>query len=113
RKLLERLGCEIEVAENGAAAVAMVGSRHYDLIFMDCQMPVMDGFEATRRIRELEPSDAHTLIIALTANGLREDVERCLAAGMNPPRDKPVSLAALRQALSCEPESLPESFSVH
>lgn len=112
RKMLERLGCEIEVAEDGAAAVAMVGTRHYDLIFMDCQMPVMDGFEATRKIRELEPDDNQTLIIALTANGLREDVERCLAAGMNSHLAKPVSIDALRKALSCEPKALPASFSL-
>jgi signal transduction histidine kinase/ActR/RegA family two-component response regulator len=111
-RMLEKLGCEIDVAENGQAAVEMVRHGHYDLIFMDCQMPVMDGFEATRRIRQQEPGEHRTLIIALTANGLREDVERCLAAGMNSHLAKPVSLDALQQALSCDRKAMPASFSI-
>jgi signal transduction histidine kinase/CheY-like chemotaxis protein len=111
-RMLEKLGCEIDVAENGQAAVEMVRHGLYDLIFMDCQMPVMDGFEATRRIRKEEPNEHRTLIIALTANGLREDVERCLAAGMNSHLAKPVSLDALQQALSCDSKAMPASFSI-
>lgn len=110
--MLKKLGCEIEVAENGEVAVEMVRRGEYDLIFMDCQMPVMDGYEATRRIRKQEPQEHRALIIALTANGLREDVERCLAAGMNSHLAKPVSLDALQKALSCDTSDLPASFSV-
>lgn len=111
-RMLEKLGCEIEVAENGQVAVEMVRQGLYDLIFMDCQMPVMDGYEATRRIRQEEPGEQRTLIIALTANGRREDVERCIAAGMNSHLAKPVSLDALQKALACDSKDLPASFSI-
>ena len=72
----------VDVAEDGAAAVRMVALQHYDLILMDVQMPVMDGLEATRRIRLLARG-ATTPIIALTANAFAEDRAECLAAGMD------------------------------
>lgn len=110
--MLKKLGCEIEVAENGLIAVEMCQQNRYDLILMDCQMPIMDGYEATRRIRQSGGRNCTSPIIALTANALPEDVERCLAAGMNSHLAKPVSLDALRRALCCDYHELPASFSL-
>jgi len=92
QKLLERLGFEVEVADDGAQALERVRERAYDLIFMDCQMPVMDGYEASRAIRLLRPEQR---IIAMTANALPVDRERCLAAGMDDSVAKPIEPAIL------------------
>jgi CheY-like chemotaxis protein len=91
--LLESTQLEIECAENGAEAVRMFIKTpdKYDMIFMDIQMPEMDGYEATRRIRALNISRAKTIpIIAMTANVFREDVEKCLTAGMDSHVGKPL-----------------------
>ncbi|GHV44781.1 hypothetical protein FACS1894204_02500 [Synergistales bacterium] len=91
--LLEPTHLAIDCAENGAEALRMFSSDpdHYDMIFMDVQMPEMDGYEATRRIRALNVSRAQTIpIIAMTANVFREDIENCLAAGMNDHVGKPL-----------------------
>ena len=95
--MLGRLGCQVEVAPDGAAACDAAARGRYDLILMDCHMPVMDGFEATRRIREHEAQRraAHTPIVALTADALAGDRERCLQAGMDDYMTKPVSTATL------------------
>ncbi|SBW07412.1 hypothetical protein KL86DPRO_30051 [uncultured delta proteobacterium] len=93
--LLEPTGLAIACAENGEKAVAMFRQSpgRYDMIFMDLQMPEMDGFEATRRIRQLDVRDAATVpIIAMTANVFHEDVERCLASGMNGHLGKPLEM---------------------
>ncbi|MDR2106553.1 MAG: transporter substrate-binding domain-containing protein [Coriobacteriales bacterium] len=93
--LLEPTHIEIESATNGAEALDMFTQNpgRYDLIFMDVQMPEMDGLEATRRIRALEAPQAQTVpIVAMTANVFREDIERCLAAGMNDHVGKPLDL---------------------
>ena len=71
----------------------------YDVIFMDVQMPNLDGLEATQKIRERETGDAHVRIIAMTANAMQGDRERCLAAGMDDYVTKPVTPDALRKAL--------------
>lgn len=86
--MLKGLPMEIQAAENGAQAVAAVTQKRFALVLMDCHMPGMDGFEATRAIRRLFPSHALP-IIALTANNTPDDRERCLKAGMNDFLPKP------------------------
>lgn len=92
-ELMKLSGCAYDVVANGREAVAAVLRRHYDLVLMDCQMPEMDGFEATRRIRQLESDGTlvrHIPILALTANAVKGDRERCLAAGMDDYLSKPM-----------------------
>jgi signal transduction histidine kinase/CheY-like chemotaxis protein len=105
-RLLERLGCRVDVACNGHEALKMAQSIPFDLVFMDCQMPEMDGFEATRAIRawerasRIEPSPATRLpIVALTANAMQGDRERCLEAGMDDYITKPLARADLQRVL--------------
>jgi two-component system sensor histidine kinase/response regulator len=90
-RLLQHLGCEVAVASSGREAVELVTDQPQDLIIMDCQMPDLDGYEATRRIRELETPDRRTPIVAMTAYAMRGDRERCLAAGMDDYYSKPVT----------------------
>ncbi|MEZ5589845.1 MAG: response regulator [Gammaproteobacteria bacterium] len=92
RSILSSLGCKIETAENGRLALQAVQSKHYDLILMDCQMPELDGYEATRYIRQWEAAQKrpqHTPIVALTANAMAEDRTKCLAVGMDDYLKKP------------------------
>lgn len=100
RQLLHNQGCSVvEVAEDGAMALAMLKERHYDLVLMDCMMPVMDGYQATREIRAWEGKDRHTPVIALTARAMPGDREECLSAGMDDYLAKPVSSQTLRAVL--------------
>jgi CheY-like chemotaxis protein len=98
-RLLEKLGCRVDVAANGREAVEMTSLLPYDAIFMDCQMPEMDGFEATREIRKREGSSVHRPIIAMTANAMQGDRKRCLNAGMDDYVSKPMEKADLIEAL--------------
>ena len=93
--LLAKLGCRVEVAANGREALELTPQLPYDLIFMDCQMPEMDGYEATGEIRKREGVARHTPIIALTAGAMAEDRERCVQAGMDDYVSKPFRPAQL------------------
>ena len=97
--ILERLGCQVEVASNGEEGVRKAESGNYNILLMDCQMPVMDGFEATAEIRRREGPNAHTIIVAMTANALPEDRESCLQAGMDDYISKPINRAELVRVL--------------
>jgi CheY-like chemotaxis protein len=99
-KMLERLGCRVDVAADGQEVVAMSERFPYDLIFMDVQMPVFDGLEATRRIRVREGGAAHVRIVAMTANAMDGDRERCISAGMDDYVSKPITTQALEAALT-------------
>jgi CheY-like chemotaxis protein len=99
-KLLERLGCSVDVAQNGAEAVDMSNGSEYAAIFMDCQMPEVDGYEATGRIRRREADGGeHVPIVAMTANTMEGDRERCIDAGMDDYLPKPLRPAELEGAL--------------
>ena len=95
--LLKKLGCHVDLAAEGAAAVSLAEANSYDLILMDCQMPKMDGFTATAAIRARSPQPP---IIALTANALLGDRERCLAAGMDDYLSKPLHFVQLERVLA-------------
>jgi CheY-like chemotaxis protein len=97
-RMLEQLGSRVVSVGSGEEAVDRVRGESYDLILMDCQMPDMDGFEATRRIRRL-PRGKLVPIVALTASAFLEDVERCLECGMNEHLSKPVRMEQLGEAL--------------
>jgi two-component system sensor histidine kinase/response regulator len=102
QRTLQNLAAEVTIANNGAEALEHVCASTFDVVLMDCQMPVMDGFTATRRIRELESSrgSKRLPIIALTANVMSEDRENCIAAGMDAHLGKPIEPAQLIEALS-------------
>ncbi|MBW7894290.1 MAG: PAS domain S-box protein [Opitutaceae bacterium] len=108
-RFLERLGYTADAVSNGLEAVTTLESRHYHIVMMDLQMPVMDGFEASREIRRRLPAERQPRIIALTANAIQGDRELCLAAGMDDYISKPVKLheitAAIRRLFPEKPDA--------
>jgi two-component system, sensor histidine kinase and response regulator len=100
RRFLERLGCEVAIAENGQRAVEFCGRERYDLILMDVQMPIMDGLAATREIRRLEGPHQRVPIIALTASVMTDELERCIASGMDGLLTKPLEPLRLGETLA-------------
>jgi signal transduction histidine kinase/chemotaxis response regulator CheB len=102
--ILKKLGCEVTIAANGQAALDTLARANFDVVFMDCQMPEMDGYEATRTLRERERNKpvkgrAHTWVVAMTANAMQGDRERCLAAGMDDYVSKPIRPEDVHSAL--------------
>ena len=101
--ILKEAGASVEKAENGKAALEQYQiseEGYYDAILMDLMMPVMDGYTATRKIRELERSDAKTVpIIAMTANAFQEDAEKCIAVGMNAHLAKPLDIEKMKKTI--------------
>ena len=99
-RLLEKRGHRVEIATNGQQALAALEKQSYDVILMDVQMPVIDGFQATAAIREKEKTNGkHLLIIAMTAHALESDREKCLAAGMDGYIPKPISAKEMFDAI--------------
>jgi CheY-like chemotaxis protein len=99
-EMLEKLGCVVDVAEDGDAACRHVARTRYDLVFMDCHMPRVDGYQATERIRRSEASaNARVPIVALTADALTVSRERCTACGMDDYLTKPVTFEILCTAV--------------
>jgi CheY-like chemotaxis protein len=98
---LQKLGYDAHAVINGVEAVEAIERGGFDLVLMDCQMPVMDGFEATRRIRRSAQAGMADLpIVAVTADAMPEDRNRCLSAGMNDYRAKPIELGPLQDILT-------------
>jgi CheY-like chemotaxis protein len=101
RRLLEKLGHSVEIANDGAEALALLARNRFDAVLMDCQMPDIDGYMATRQIRDgqVPGLDRRVPIIAITAYAMPSDRERCIAAGMDDYVSKPVSLEELSATL--------------
>ena len=98
--LLNKIGYPLQVAADGQKALELLDTMHFDLVLMDCQMPVLDGFETTRKIRHAEAGgDRHLPVIAMTANAMEGDRERCIEAGMDDYLSKPISEAAVKSVL--------------
>jgi signal transduction histidine kinase/DNA-binding response OmpR family regulator len=99
KRVLEKLGCRVDVASNGHEAVAMAKALQYDIVLMDCSMPELDGYQATGELRRCLPQTHRLPIVALTAHAMPEDRAKCLAAGMDDYLSKPVNLEQVRQVL--------------
>lgn len=99
KKMLEKIGANVDVANNGAECLDYLNKIKYDVILMDCQMPVIDGYEATLKIRERTDETRNSVIIAMTAQALMEDRTKCLDHGMNDYLAKPVTLESLLEKL--------------
>jgi PAS domain S-box-containing protein len=98
-KLLEKLGYKVEVVTNGQEVLARLEQQAYNLILMDCQMPIMDGYATTEEIRRREGDRHHTIIIAMTANAMKEDRDKCIAVGMDDYVSKPISKDQIQAVL--------------
>lgn len=101
KEMLEMMECNVDLAEDGAIAFDLYVQHNYDLIFMDIQMPELDGYQATRKIRETEKdTNRHTKIIAITANALSGDKEKCIEAGMDDYVSKPIKGENIEEMLT-------------
>lgn len=98
-KLLEKFGLNCDLASDGKEALEVCSQKSYNVIFMDCQMPEMNGYEATKKIRELENDNKDTVIIALTANATTEDREKCILSGMDDYLSKPINIEELKRII--------------
>ncbi|MCU0531831.1 MAG: response regulator, partial [Syntrophales bacterium] len=99
-RMLEKFNLSVDVAANGREVIDMLGKAAYDLVFMDCHMPEMDGYEATASIRQAErESGKHLSIVAMTANAMQGDREKCLSAGMDDYITKPIRREAIQEML--------------
>jgi len=100
-RMLQKLGCEVDIATDGRQALDKTAQQRYDIVFMDVYMPELDGYEATRLIRQREEATgSHQVIIAMTANAMEGDRELCLKAGMDDYLSKPFREAELRQMIA-------------
>ena len=99
-RLLERMGCQADVAGDGASAISSVAANSYDIVLMDLHMPELDGMEAARRIRRMPNAKSRVPIVALTASASNEARTACLAAGMNDHLSKPIEIQALRRVVA-------------
>ena len=99
-KMLEKLGCRVDLAGNGMEALAAICRHQYPLVFMDCQMPDLDGLETTRLLRSQEKPGEHLPVIAMTANAMEGDRESCLKAGMDDFISKPIITSDLKKILA-------------
>jgi two-component system sensor histidine kinase/response regulator len=100
RRMLEYRGCRVDIAADGQEALERHASSRYDVIFMDCQMPRLDGYQATAQIRGREGTERHTPIVAMTAHAMKGDRERCLKAGMDDYLSKPLDPGAVEEVLT-------------
>jgi CheY-like chemotaxis protein len=107
--VVTKLGYRVDMVPNGAAALEALAATAYSAVLMDCHMPVMDGFAATREIRRREGAGGRIPIIAMTAGAMAEDRDRCLAVGMDDYVSKPVSLTAVEEALHRWVQKSPEA----
>jgi len=99
QNLLQNLGAQVAIANNGEEAITMLDKDYYDVVLMDCQMPIMDGYTATKMIRKSHQGYQDIYIIAMTANAMSGDRDKCLAAGMNDYLTKPIDTIALEHSL--------------
>ena len=98
-RALERCGCHVHIASDGVEALDALMARRYDAVMMDCQMPNLDGYEATAELRRREHPGLHTPVIAMTAHAMDAERQRCLDAGMDDYISKPIRTAELKDAL--------------
>jgi CheY-like chemotaxis protein len=113
--MLRKYGCVIAYAENGRQALTLLSQKRFPLVLMDCQMPELDGFEATRQIRSAEAAGLwgkrpRQFIVAMTANAMEGDRERCLAAGMDDYVSKPMQASQLEAIVRRAREGIRSDF---
>lgn len=99
QEILGGLGCTVDVANNGQDAIENFNAKNYDMILMDCRMPIMDGYQATKMFRSRELPGSHTPIVAMTANTQKDDKQNCLDAGMDDYLSKPLSIESIKSML--------------